>query len=399
MTPNSRRDDRDALDQESGLLPKEPPPWVVRGTAWLIIALFAALLAGSVLVRVPETIRCPCILVPEGGADPIQSPRVAVIRQVRVSEGREVSAGDELFVLSSEEVGDNDTQARTLAEDLASMKKNLQQSEATDAADLQMKDHEIAQTDEEMKFREASLAVERDLAARVEKLYRLGVYAQTDLIVRQLDVAGAEKDLSIAGRTRQQVILQRQQLAAEQDRRRSDRVAEIKKLEIRLEALKGGLADSNRNLISIRAPYDAVVVSLAENNPGSVVQNGQELCQLARADGKLKVRLQVAESSLARLAVGQRMRFFADAFPYQRYGTVTGTLSWISPSAISSRDGPRFVAVATLDRTVIQVAGQARPLRVGMQGEARIVVGRRRLIEYALEPIHQLRENLGRSAP
>jgi hypothetical protein len=31
-----------------------------------------------------------------------------------------------------------------------------------------------------------------------------------------------------------------------------------------------------------------------------------------------------------------------------------------------------------------------------MKGEARIVVGRRRLIEYAFEPIRQLRENMGR---
>jgi hypothetical protein len=32
--------------------------------------------------------------------------------------------------------------------------------------------------------------------------------------------------------------------------------------------------------------------------------------------------------------------------------------------------------------------------RVGMRGEARIVVGRRTLIEYAFEPIRQLRENI-----
>jgi hypothetical protein len=31
-----------------------------------------------------------------------------------------------------------------------------------------------------------------------------------------------------------------------------------------------------------------------------------------------------------------------------------------------------------------------------MKGEARVVVGSRTLIEYALEPVRQLRENLGR---
>jgi len=396
MTTKSRQGDQDSLESESSLLPKDPPHWVIWGTAWLIIGLFATAAVASFIVHIPETINCPCVLVPETGADPIQSPRVAVIRQVKVTEGREVAAGDELFVLSSEEIGDRDTEARTLAEDMASRERTLKQSETTDAADLQMKDHEIAQADDEMKFRESTVAVERDLVARIEKLSKLGIYSQTDVIVRRLEVEGAEKDLSVATRTRQEVVLQRQQMAAEQARLRSDQLAEIKKLEIRLSALKLQLEDSHQNLVSILAPYDAVVISVAQNNPGSVVQNGQELCQLARADGKLKVRLLLTEAGLARLAVGEHMRFFADAFPYQRYGTVTGTLSWISQSAVSSRDGQQFIALATLDSSTIDVGGQSKPLRVGMRGEARIVVGNRTLIEYVLEPLRQLRENMGR---
>ena len=35
-------------------------------------------------------------------------------------------------------------------------------------------------------------------------------------------------------------------------------------------------------------------------------------------------------------------------------------------------------------------------MRVGMRGEARIVVGSRALIEYAFEPVRQLRENMRR---
>jgi multidrug efflux pump subunit AcrA (membrane-fusion protein) len=386
----------EAPDAASTLLPQDPPSWVVQGTAWLIIGLFAAGLLASVLIHLPETIRCPCILAPEGGADPIQSPRLAIVRQVRVSEGRVVAAGDELFVLSSEDAGDHDAQSRTVDEDLTTQRRTLRQAEATDAEDLEIKDHEIAQADEEMKFRETAVGVERDLVGRYAKLSKVGVYSETDLVLRQLELAGAEKDLSVAERTRQQVILQRQQMAAEQSRQKSDRMAEIRKLEIRSEALKNEMADSNKNMISIRAPYDAVVISLAENNPGSVVQNGQELCQLARAGGKLKVRLLLAETGLPRLAVGQQIRFFADAFPYQRYGTITGKLTWISPSAVASRDGQQFVAIGTLDRDAFQVGSAAQPLRVGMRGEARIVVGDRTLIEYAVEPIRQMRENLAR---
>jgi membrane fusion protein len=395
MSPRAKRAEQAGLDKESTLLPTDPPHWIVRGTAWLVIALFAAILLVSVIVHVPETIRCPCVLVPEAGADPIQSPRRAVVRQVRVTEGRQVAAGDELFVLSSEEIGDLDVQARTLGEDLDSRQQDLKRSETADAADLNMKDHEIAQADDEVRFRESTVAVERDLAARVEKLQKIGIYSETDLILRRLEVEGSEKDLSVAERSRELLKLQRKQMADEQTRVRSGRASEINKLGIQLGALKRELEDSNQGLISIRAPYDAVVISLSASNPGSVVQSGQELCQLGRADGKLKVRLLLMETALARLAVGQRIRFFADAFPYQRYGTLSGTLTWISPSAVVSRDGPQFIALASLDRKSFSSGNQPGLLRVGMKGEARIVVGSRTLIEYALEPVRQLSENLG----
>ena len=379
------------------MLSRDPPNWVFRAAAWLVIGIFAAGLLALVLVRVPETIRCPCLLGPEAGADPIQAPRAAVVRQVRIQEGRAVAAGEELFVLSSEDVDDRDAQARSLDADLALRRNDLKRAEVTDAADLQIKDHEIAQTDEEIRFRGATLEVERDLASRVEKLLKLGIYAETDLILRRLEVTGAEKDLSVAQRTRQQLVLQRQQMANEQERQRSDRLADIKKIEIRLGSLSRQLGDSDQNLVSIRAPYDAVVISMAENNPGSIVQQGQELCQLARTSGKLRLRLLLSEPAMSRLAVGQRVRFLAEAFPFQRYGTITGTITWISPSAVSSRDGGQFIAAAQLDRDTIQVGGQALPLRAGMRGEARVVVGSRTPIEYVLEPIRQLRENMAGS--
>ena len=54
--------------------------------------------------------------------------------------------------------------------------------------------------------------------------------------------------------------------------------------------------------------------------------------------------------------------------------------------------GVSFVA----DRDGFRVGSQVKPLSVGMKGEARVVVGYRTLIEYAVEPIRQMRENLGR---
>jgi HlyD family secretion protein len=103
--------------------------------------------------------------------------------------------------------------------------------------------------------------------------------------------------------------------------------------------------------------------------------------------------LTLSEAGLPQLKSGQRVRLFFDAFPYQRYGVVNAKLDWVSPSAVSSPQGPHFVALASLDQTEL-TKKQPLALRVGMGGEARIVVGERTMIEYAFEPIRQLRENM-----
>jgi HlyD family secretion protein len=101
------------------------------------------------------------------------------------------------------------------------------------------------------------------------------------------------------------------------------------------------------------------------------------------------------EAGLPKLAIALRVRYFFEAFPYQRYGAVTGKLDWISPSAVGSGDASHFVALGSLDRDVISLRpGQSLPLRVGMRGDAHIIVGGRTLIEYAFEPIRQLRESM-----
>src|SRR5213594_4546602 len=106
-----------AVDQGEMLRP-EPPPQIIRCTAWLLIGIFLALFLISVLVHIPETVRCSFVLVPENGADPIQSPLMAVVQAVKVAEGQEVPAGAELFVLRSDEIWAWQTQLQTSEEDL-----------------------------------------------------------------------------------------------------------------------------------------------------------------------------------------------------------------------------------------------------------------------------------------
>ena len=386
---------RASMDAESEMLPQQPPSWIVRWTGWLLLAAFLFALIIAIVVRLPETVQCQFILIPATGADPVQSPRQAIISHVAVDEGEPVKSGQELFVLRSDEIRGWDTQFRTLTEDLHTKEQSLIDYQKAYVAQLGIKNAEIEQAKSEVTFRENHASASRDLVTRMEKLAKLGGESEIDLVKLKLDLAGSEKDLSVAQRTLQQVNFDRERMERDHAREYGEQQAEIEKLKMRIGALKTDLENTQQNLLTVRSPYEGVVISVDQRTVGSFVQQGQVLCQLAPKDAKPRARMALNEAGVPKLTVAQRVRYFFEAFPYQRYGTITGKLDWISPSAVTTADGSHFVALGSLDSYEISPGpGQVLPLRVGMRGQAHIIVGGRTLIEYAFEPIRQLRESM-----
>lgn len=386
---------RGSLDVESDMLPQDPPPWIIRWTVWLLLGFLVFAFILSIVMKIPETVRCPFVLVPATGADPIQAPRMAVITRVSVNEGEEVKQGAELFVLRSDEIRGWDTQNRTMSQDLRSKEEGLRQFDVAYEAQLEMKKAEIEQARSEVGFRENHARTSRDLVKRMERLAKQGGESEVEFIKLQLDLAGSEKDFSVAQRTLQQASLELHRVETEHARQRQEQVSEIENFKTRLAALKIDLENTKDNLLTVRSPYDGVIISMEQRTAGSFVQQGAVLCQLSPQDAKPRARLTLNEVGLPKLVVSQKVRYFFEAFPYQRYGAVSGRLDWISPSAVAGTDGPHFVALASLDKSaILSSGGKNMPLRVGMRGDAHIVVGGRSPIEYVLEPIHQLRENM-----
>src|SRR5206468_1276592 len=223
-----------SLDTESEMLPQDPPPKVIRFMGWWLIWLFIIALLAAIFVQLPETEHAAFVLIPRDGADPIQSPRLATVSRLSVTEGQTVAAGAELFVLRSDEIRAFDTQLQTLTEDLHTQEMTLAKMDEAYAAEANIKNAQVHQPESELRFREKQ-------------------------------------------------------------------AGEVQKLKMKLGALKGDLENSQKSLLTIRAPYDAVIISLAQRNVGSVVQSGQELCQLGRTDAKPLARLMLNESGLAKL--------------------------------------------------------------------------------------------------
>lgn len=384
-----RADDSADLQRPSGLLPKDPPARAARWTAQLLLALALATLIFAVSFKLPETVVAPFVIVPVEGSAPLLAPVAGQVARVLVRTGQRVKAGDPLFEIRSDQVRDADARLRVLSADQEALTERVRALDAAHAAQLKLGDAELALAERDLGLRTQHLNAARSILTRKEKAVADGLLPQISLLSDRMLQAESENAQLQSQQHLQQLALQRQERLSAREQQRGAEAAEAEKLRLQIASLQSALVDSQGELRTLRAPFDAVVLSLALQTPGDVIGSGAQLCQLARLDGSALVRLTLPEADLARLQIGQTARLFVAAYPYQRYGSVGAELNWISPTPLSGAADAGFIAHATLQR-----GGDSMPLRVGMTGEARILVGRRTLLELALEPMRALRERM-----
>jgi multidrug efflux pump subunit AcrA (membrane-fusion protein) len=167
------------------------------------------------------------------------------------------------------------------------------------------------------------------------------------------------------------------------------------KASIRIAALQRELDHSKENEVSVLAPCAATILRLQVKGNGAFVRTGDVLCELAPGAKELQAELSVAGSGIGRITAEQRAKLLYEAFPYQRHGVKHGTVRWVSPGSVTQGDGAVFRVLVDVDEQSVRVDGQERPLRPGMGGRAEVVVGRRSLISFAVEPLRQLKETMG----
>ncbi|MBN8248864.1 MAG: HlyD family efflux transporter periplasmic adaptor subunit, partial [Verrucomicrobia bacterium] len=295
----------------------------------------------------------------------------------------------------SDEVITWQTALHGATEDLRAMEERVRRSEEAHTALLEINAAGREQIAQERAFRTQFRDTVKDFVRRSQELRDLQLISEVELLKARLELAAAEKDLNISEQSYHKIGLERTQLETERQLQRSEEQSEIGKLKVTAEGLRQRLEGSATGLLSVRAPYPAVVTSLGQKNVGGVVGPGQELCQLARLESRPVAALDLPQNGLDRVAPGQTARLFFDAFPYQRYGTLPSRVDWVSPSAITASNRLEFRARAPLGRDTFPTPAGAVAVRVGMVGDARIRVGTRTLIEFAFEPLKALRERFG----
>jgi len=146
------------------------------------------------------------------------------------------------------------------------------------------------------------------------------------------------------------------------------------------------------NFLLILAPVSGVVTDVTSTQPGDKIQANAPLGGIAPKDARPVLKIEIAEHDRAFLHEGLPVKMKFNAFPYQRYGLISGTLAYISPATKPSAQDkqPVYEGRVILDRNYYQVADTRYPLRYGMTASAEIVVRERRLIDLGLDPFRQL---------
>src|SRR5690606_22867385 len=189
------------------------------------------------------------------------------------------------------------------------------------------------------------------------------------------------------------MIAQLQQALAEIPGQRSAGEASFAR---ELAALEQELVETQaRGELVLTAPISGVVATQLIK-PGQSVQAGQPLLSVLPGEGTLEAELLVPSRAIGFIEPGDAVMLRYQAFPYQKFGHQRGTVARISRGTLQAGAGeaagePFYRISVALERQAITAYGQPEPLRPGMLLEADVLGERRRLIEWALEPIYSVR--------
>ncbi len=150
---------------------------------------------------------------------------------------------------------------------------------------------------------------------------------------------------------------------------------------------------------------------LATHTSGTVVSPGTILLTLVPHNDPLKAEVWVTNEDAGWVEVNQKVKIKLAAFPFNKYGMVSGHVETISPDAAElpdTRERDRkdtrehvmppsgFRTLVVLDSPYLERDGKKFPVTAGMVVSAEVNLGSRTVMEYLLSPVQKVTHEAGR---
>ena len=112
-------------------------------------------------------------------------------------------------------------------------------------------------------------------------------------------------------------------------------------------------------------------------------------------DAGIEIEAEIENKDIGFVETGQEAIVKLDAFPFTRYGTMTGHVATISGDAVEQQSNdasPRLIYTTRirLENDMMNVDGRDVKLSPGMVATVEIKTGTRKLIEYVVSPLMRM---------
>jgi membrane fusion protein len=375
--------------------------------AWLLIGIVTVAIVFLCFAQFSRKQTVSGFLIPAAGTLKVFPNREGVVTALYVKEGQQVKAGDPLFTVATPEI-------------------------AADGEDVNAAKQTALKHQKEMLAHQIT-AEQKSAAAERDRLTQLVASTQAQIadLRSQIDIQSQRVELSESLVVAAKELLSKGYMSAVEGKRREDAVLEHKQ---NLAALRRQLGDAQNKLAEtqhalkelptatarkiqplrdqiseaeqrsaenkrrgsyvVRAP-GAGRVSMLQLVKGQTVQPQRLQLEIVPDGSPLQAELLVPTRAAGFVRVGQEVRFLYDAFPYQNFGAYTGQITELSNTVLTKSDAagpvqpeePVYKAVAVLDRPDVDANGQRVALQAGMLLKAEVILDRRSLASWILDPL------------
>ena len=382
-------------------------PVSTKPLAWLLTAVVAAAIIFLCFTQFSRKQTVAGFLIPAAGTMKVFPTREGIVTDLHVEEGQHVEAGDPLFTVATPEVAADGEDVN--AAKLASMQHQKEMLERQIAGEQRT---EAAERERLKALVASSKAEIGDIHRQIEiQTERIQIAESLVVAARELLAKGYMS--AVEGRRREDTLLeQRQNLVAlrRQLAEKQNKLAEtehslnelptatarkVQPLRDEIAMIEQRRAEAKgRSSYVVRAPA-AGRVAMLQVHKGQTVQPQRLQLEIVPENSPLRAVLLIPTRAAGFVREGQEVRLLYDAFPYQNFGAYTGRITELSNTVVTKADAagpivpqePVYRAVAVLNRPDVDANGRKVKLQAGMLLQAKIILDRRSLARWILDPL------------
>ena len=362
----------------------------------IIVGIFTLLIAVVIWACLSKTdivITSSGTIQPVGNISSLNSYASGTIKSINIEEGAYVKAGDVLIELDTQSI-DIDVDALNDQMNVLKAQKEIYTmiKANTDVTkldiskyDAELQPYILSIIDNDKVYRnnlstleneKENASLNRDIAnIKLDEYNRNPDISQADFDAQGLVVKQAENAYIQA----ESNVLKAQITYSEQV---NSNISEIngKLRQIEAELDKYRLSLENQKIV---APVNGYINNIAVNNVGETVTSAQQVVTIVPADTPVEMVCYVKNMDIADIKAGMDAEIKLEAYPYNKYGTVKGTVKYISPSSFNSETmGSVYLVKLDVDNSNPNINVMS-----GLTGSVEVKVGKRSVMRYFLDPI------------